>query len=154
MYLELMTTNCGSKRLRENRRLLICGTCVKDEYPTILESFSSNRQVLLVCLEETHVNMVGLKLIDMFDIIKPEEVVVLTPDGSPHCVQLHYIVEDVKKRLRLNKLPVKHYVVDRGRVYEISELAVKVSRYLHRVERLLRSYESSSYPGNRPPSLD
>ncbi len=134
----LMSTNCASKRLRISKKLLLCGSCVKEEHPEIFSQFTTGRIALLVCMEETHMNMVGLKLFDMFDMVKPEEVVVLTPDGSPHCVQLHYVVEDVKKRLRLDGLRVEHYVVDRGKIYKVSAESVKVSRYLRKIEKLLR----------------
>ena len=47
-----MDYNVCGRIIREKRKLLIYGTCVRDEYPNIFEELSINRVPLAVCLEE------------------------------------------------------------------------------------------------------
>jgi len=133
---KLQTYNSAGRELREKRKLLIYGTCLRDEHPDILDRFKEGRVALAVCLEEEHFNMVGLKLASIVCRVKLEELVILTVDGSPHCVQLHHLAEEVAKVAKGCPRP-KHLVVEGGRVIEVGEEAVKTARYLSKVERLL-----------------
>ncbi len=134
-FRRLIDTNACSKLIREKKKLLIYGTCVKDEHPEILRKYVEDKVPLAVCLEWEHMNMVGFKLITMIKSCELEEISVLTVDGSPHCVQLHMMVEECKKIIP--NINVKHYVIYKGNVIEVSERAVKTSRYLSKVEKLL-----------------
>ncbi|RLE63712.1 MAG: 4Fe-4S ferredoxin [Thermoprotei archaeon] len=134
VYRRLMTVNVSGKRIRRNPRILIYGTCVRDEYPDLFSKLASGRIPLAVCMEDEHMNMVALKLASIASRVKLEEVVVLTVDGSPHCIQLHMAVEEVSKIV--GGLPVKHYVVEKGVLWEIDPHIVKIARYLHRVKKL------------------
>ncbi len=135
-YKRLTEVNVASKLIRDTRRILVYGSCVRDEYPEIFEEFRLGRVPLAVCLEAEHFNVVALKLASMFARVELEEVVVLTVDGSPHCVGLHHAVEEALRVTRKN-IQVKHYVIEGGKALEVSSQAVKVSRYLSRVQRLL-----------------
>jgi len=135
-YRELMDYNVAGRELRRLRRLLLYGTCVRDEHPEAYREWSGGRVALAACLEKTHFNMVSLKLASMFARVELEELVVLTVDGSPHCVQLHHAVEEAL-RVSGARVPVRHLVVEGGRVVEVSRRAVKAARYLSRVEGLL-----------------
>ncbi|MEZ0346710.1 MAG: 4Fe-4S ferredoxin [Infirmifilum sp.] len=135
-YKRLSETNVASRFIRESRRVLIYGACVRDEYPEIYEEFSRGRVPLAVCLEAEHFNIIALKVASMFARVDLEEVVVLTVDGSPHCVGLHHAVEEAI-RVTGKKLLVKHYVIERGEAVEVSSEAVKAARYLSRVQRLM-----------------
>jgi hypothetical protein len=62
----------------------------------------------------------------------------VTIDGSPHCFQLHAAVNEAEYILG-EKLNKRHYVVVDGRdLHEISPDTVRVARYLHLVEKLVR----------------
>ncbi len=134
---KLISTNVCSRRIRDIGRLLLYGSCIADEHADILEQLSENRVPLSVCMEEEHYNMVGFKLLSIMARVRLEEIAVLTVDGSPHCVQLHMLVEDCAKMLGLNKLNIRHFVVYKGKLIEISGREVKVSRYLSKVKRLM-----------------
>jgi len=78
------------------------------------------------------------KIASMIRSVKPRSVTVVSIDGSPHCFQLHAAVNEAEYILgeRINK---KHYVlVDGKELYEISPDAVRVARYLHLVDKLIR----------------
>ncbi|ABL77473.1 hypothetical protein [Thermofilum pendens] len=128
--------NVAGKEIREKRKLLVYGSCLAYEYPELLREYSEGRVDLAVCLEAEHFNVVALKLASMLARVDVEEVVVLTVDGSPHCVQLHHAVEEAKK-VTGRSPRTRHLVIEEGKVVEVDEKAVKTARYLSRVQRLL-----------------
>ena len=134
----LMRTNVGDARLREKGRLLIVGSCMYDRFPDIIRELSKNGEdsVLHVCLEEMHINQVGFKIASIVRYSKISDLTILTADGSPHCVQLHYVIEDIKRHFT-PELIIKHYVVEKGNLIEIGPDAVKRSRHLSKIEKML-----------------
>ena len=133
-----MRINVGDKRLRKKGKLLLVGSCM-DRFPEIVKELSEKdggQAVLHVCLEETHVNQAGFKIGSIVKYSDISEVTALTVDGSPHCVQLHYVIDDVKKHFA-PEIETKHYVVEKGNVHEISTAAVKRSRHLSKIQRML-----------------
>ncbi len=138
---KLIDINAKSRLIRGKDSLLVTGRCVEVEHPRVLNEFLSGGDyaVVSVCLEEEHVNHVGLKLAGVLARCGFKEVAVLTVDGSLHCVQLHHMVEEVFKVMGIEGRVVrKHYVIEGGSLIEVSPKAVKVSRYLSRVDKLLR----------------
>jgi len=129
----LIDTNAGS-RLVQGRDILIYGSCVPVEYPEVFGDVSKGRTALSVCLEEEHVNMLVYKLAYMFRLRRPpKSVTVLTIDGSPHCVQLHYAVQEAAK-ISGSTISIVHLVIVGGRVVEVSPEAVKRSRWLSKIK--------------------
>jgi len=135
-YRKLLDVNVASRPFREAKRILVYGTCVRDEHPSVFEEYAFGRVPLAVCMEEEHFNMVALKLASIAARVKLEELVVLTVDGSPHCLQLHMVAEEVDRVV--GGLPRKHVVVEEGGAIEIEPEIVKVARYLSKVQRLAR----------------
>jgi hypothetical protein len=125
---ELLKTNVKSKKIAE--KILIYGSCIAQEYPEMLRQFRHGTAIH-TCLEKEHINKVAWKILNIFRINKPKEVAVLTIDGSPHCVQLHYALEDVKKIFQ--DLVIKHYVIEDGKLIEVNAESVRTSRHLSRV---------------------
>ncbi len=134
-YREFTSVNVCSKALRERRKLLLYGECVRDEHPGVFREFSEGRVALAVCLEREHMNIVGFKLAGLLARLELEELVVLTVDGSPHCVQLHFVAEEAE-RVSGKEVPRRHFVIEGGRALEIEPEYVKIARYLSRVKRL------------------
>ncbi|MGQ4911456.1 MAG: 4Fe-4S ferredoxin [Candidatus Thorarchaeota archaeon] len=136
----LMSINVGDKRLRSRRHLLLIGSCM-DRFPDIVDSVSKEgdgQMVLHVCLEETHVNQAGFKIGSIVRYSGITRVTALTVDGSPHCVQLHYVIEDVKRHFT-PEVETAHYVVEKGKVHKISSEAVKRSRHLSKIQKMIDS---------------
>jgi len=133
----LISINARAKYLREKKKLLILGSCVETEHPEILQMFEDFVKVS-VCLEEEHMNMVGLKLGAVLARNNFEEVGVLTTDGSPHCVQLHFMVEETFKIMGLPEKMRKHYVIEKNELWEIPPEVVKTARYLSKIRRLYK----------------
>lgn len=138
----LMRINVGDKRLREKGKLLIIGSCM-DRFPKIVKDFSERnggQAVLQLCLEETHVNQAGFKIGSIVKYSSISEITALTIDGSPHCVQLHYVIDDVKRHFA-PELVTKHFVVEKGTVHEISSDAVRRSRHLSKIQKMITLVE-------------
>ncbi|ADD09112.1 hypothetical protein [Candidatus Aciduliprofundum boonei] len=128
--MELMSTNAKGKNIK-GKKLLLYGSCL-DENPQYLGGFEDYTK-LSFCPEKEHINMAFYKLIAMMSVA--EELVVITTDGSPHCVQMHYIAEDVLKYSE-RKFPLRHFVVQNGKMVEVSAEDVKLSRYLSKIKKL------------------
>jgi hypothetical protein len=134
----LMRTNVGDKHLRENPNLLLIGSSM-DRFPEIVKEIcekEKNQSALHICLEETHVNQAGFKISSIVKYSSIKKVTVLTIDGSPHCVQLHYVIEDIKRHFA-PEIETAHYVIEKGKLFEISAEAVKRSRHLSQIQKLL-----------------
>ena len=138
-----MNHNVAGRAIKEARKLLVYGTCLARERPELVAEYARGRAALAVCLEETHVNMFVAKLAGVLARVPLDELVVLTVDGSLHCVQLHMGVEEALKVAGAS-VHVKHLVVEGGRVVPISPKAVKTARYLSKIEKLLGSRGASS----------
>ena len=135
---QLMRINVGDRRLREEQNLLLVGSCM-DRFPDIVKEVcekDGGHFVLHICLEETHVNKAGFKIGSIVKYSDIKKVTTLTVDGSPHCVQLHYVVEDIKKHFAPN-IETAHYVIEKGKLFEISADAVKRSRHLSKIHKMI-----------------
>ncbi len=133
----LMRVNVGDNRIREKGNLLLIGSCVMGRYGKLVHEFSKKhggQYPLQVCLEETHVNQAGFKIGSIVRYSNLKHITVLTVDGSPHCVQLHYVVEDVKRHFT-PEINIEHFVIEKGEVLEVSARAVKRSRHLSKIEK-------------------
>ena len=138
-HLGLMSTNVGDKRLREKGLLLIVGTCMHSRYPQIVKEFEEKdggQALLQVCLEETHANQAGFKIGSIVRYSNIKRITALTIDGSPHCVQLHFLIEDIKRHFT-PEVGVLHYVIEKGEVHKIDSAAVKRARHLSKLQSML-----------------
>ncbi len=127
----LLRKSVTSKKI--SRRILIYSACIDEEYPEILEKFKG-RTKLSICLEEHHINKVAKKLMAIIYKREVKSIVVLTMDGSPHCLQLHHALEEIKNYFDIE---IKHYVIEKGELIKVSEKSVKISRHLSEVEKLI-----------------
>ena len=137
----LIDINAHSKLFRNKKKLLIIGRCLEVEHRNLIDKFIEKGYApLSVCLEAEHVNMVGFKLAGIIARGNYDEIAVLTVDGSLHCTQLHWMVEEVFKIMGLRKQMIRsHYVIYKGKIYQIPLEAIKTSRYLFKVANLIRS---------------
>lgn len=135
--LSLLETNVGDQRLRKAQKILLAGSCLIHRSDEVLAQFNDRPWVAL-CLEAVHVDHAGYKLAQMIQYSKIEEITVLTVDGSPHCVQAHFLAEDIKRHF-VPELEVRHFVLEKGILEEVSAKAVKVARHLSQVEKIIQN---------------
>ncbi len=121
----LLRTRVDSNAI--GKELLIYGSCIREEYPEILNKYGGMER-LHVCLEEHHINKIAWKILTLARVKNLKEITFLTVDGSPHCVQLHYASEDVQKVLP--HLVINHDVIVNGERKRIEGSKVRRSRHL------------------------
>jgi hypothetical protein len=123
--------------LLKGRDLVIASACLRFINNDVLEKLGRDKVVLFACPEREHPALYG-KIASIIRSSKPRTITVVTVDGSPHCFQLHAAVNEAEYILG-EKIDKKHYVVVDGKeLHEISPDAVRVARYLHLVERLVK----------------
>ena len=133
MEKDLMKTNCYDV----DSTMIIVGSCLKRMEPEAyseLEKMSSN--IYDVCLEETHINMAITKLIGMLSRVKVDKIIFASVDKSPHCVQLHYIENEIRKAMNIDT-QMFHYVAVDNKLIEISKETIKKSKSLSELQELL-----------------
>ena len=117
--------------------ILIASACLKIVNSEILEKLGKGKIVLFACPERESPALYG-KIASIIRSSKPRSVTVVTVDGSPHCFQLHAAVNEAEYILG-ERIERKHYVVVDGKeLKEISPDAVRVARYLHIVDELIK----------------
>lgn len=135
---DLMRINVGDRRLRDKQNLLLIGSCV-DRFPDLAREIcekDGGHFVLHICLEETHMNQAGFKIGSIVKYSGIKKVTTLTVDGSPHCVQLHYTVEDIKRHFAPD-IETAHFVIEKGNLFEVTSDAVKRSRHLSKIQKMI-----------------
>lgn len=130
---ELLSTHVKPRHISEE--ILIFGSCTAIEHPEILKKFKENTK-LHICLEKFHVEQAAWKIAMIARENEIKSIAVLTVDGSPHCLQLHFTLEDLRKLFP--NLKVKHYVIEKSKLHEVSSEAVRTSRHLSAIEKLIR----------------
>ena len=118
-------------------RIVIVGSCLKNMQPEgfeKLKKISSN--IYELCLEETHVNMAITKVGGMLRTGKVSELIFASVDKSPHCIQLHYIQDELRKLMDLSNVSIKNYVVSNNELVEVSEDVISLSKNLTKINAL------------------
>ncbi len=117
--------------------IVIVGSCLKNiqhEGFEKLKKISSN--IYELCLEETHVNMAITKVGGMLRTGKVSELIFASVDKSPHCIQLHYIQDELRKLMDLSNVSIKNYVVSNNELVEVSENVISLSKNLTKLNAL------------------
>ena len=130
MKKELMKTNVYDV----DKTLVIVGSCLERMKPASYKELQKlSKNIYDVCLEETHLNMVLSKLIGM---ISRNKIIFATVDKSPHCIQLHYIENEIRKAMNIDNIEMIHYVSVDNKLIEISKETIKKSRTLSELEKM------------------
>ena len=124
---EVMTSNIYDI----DETIIIVGTCFKYMQPKgykKLEEISKN--IYNLCLENTHVNMAITKIGGMIRTGKVHNIIFATVDESPHCIQMHYIQDELREMMNLENVNIKNYVVVNDELIEISPELILLSKKL------------------------
>ena len=132
--MDLLSTNVKNSCLR-NASLLIHSACLGSECKKILDDLTKGKVPLETCMEKTHMNTVGFKIATMIRGSSPAELAVLTMNGSPHCVQLHFAVEQAVQQTG-SELKPRHFVVEKDEIREVTRETVWLARHLRDVDML------------------
>ena len=99
-----------------------------------LESISKN--IYDLCLEETHVNMAITKIGGMLRTGKIKNIIFATVDKSPHCIQMHYIQDELRKMMNLDNIKITNYVVVDNELIKIDSEIISLSKNLSELKKL------------------
>lgn len=129
---EVMTSNIYDI----DETIIIVGTCLKHMQPEgykKLEKISKN--IYNLCLENTHVNMVITKIGGMIRTGKVHNIIFATADESPHCIQMHYIQDELREMMNLENINIKNYVVVNDELIEVSPKLILLSKKLSELKK-------------------
>ena len=128
---EVMTSN-----IYDIDETIIVGTCLKYMQPEgykKLEKISKN--IYNLCLENTHVNMAITKIGGMIRTGKVHNIIFATVDESPHCIQMHYIQDELREMINLENINIKNYVVVNNELIEVSCKFILLSKKLSELKK-------------------
>ena len=117
--------------------IIIAGSCLKSmqrEGFKKLEQISNN--IYELCLEETHINMAITKIGGMIRTKKVKRIIFASVDRSPHCIQLHYIQDELQKMMDLTNVKIENYVVVDNELLPISPQVISMSKNLKELSEI------------------
>ena len=124
---ELMKTNVYDV----GESVLIVGSCLPDMEPEgFAQLGASSGHVFELCLEQTHINMAITKISAMLYTGKIRTLRFATVDRSPHCVQMHYIQNELRLMMDLADVTVENYVVVENRPVRLTPEVILRSKKL------------------------
>ena len=115
--------------------IVIVGSCLKNMQPQGYEKVKMlSENIYELCLEETHINMAITKIGGMLRTGKVKNIIFATVDKSPHCVQVHYIRNELEKMMDLNNINIMNYVVVDNELIEIDNNIISMSKQLSKIK--------------------
>lgn len=132
----ILSESIYSSRLGNS--FLLIGTCLMQIHPKIVKKFSKEwENVFSICLEQFHYNQLHAKLCAILGTGRIKKIGFLTVDGSPHCIQMHYVSKYLKRELK-SDIEFKHYVISKeGKIYQVTIEAIDKSKMLAESGRLI-----------------
>ena len=105
---------------------------IKDDYDTIV----------YLCLEKDHINMAITKICGALSTNNVESLTFASVNKSPHCVQMRYITNEIKRVMDNNKLPkIRNIIIQNNEIYEIDEKTLSLSKDLIKLSSLMKGEE-------------
>jgi hypothetical protein len=128
---ELMKTNIYDI----DDTIIIVGSCLKNMQPKgYKELEKKSKNIYDLCLEETHVNMAITKIGGMIRTGKVHNIIFATVDKSPHCIQMHYIQDELRKMMNIDNINITNYVVKDEKLIEINKDTISLSKNLSELQ--------------------
>lgn len=112
--------------------IVIVGSCLKSMQPRAFEEIEKMKlPIFELCLEQTHINMALTKILGMIRAKKIKKILFASVDKSPHCIQLHYIQDEIRKLgFELN---FENYVAVDDTLFKISKETIALSKNLSKL---------------------
>ena len=117
--------------------IIIVGSCLKNMQPVGYEKLKNiSLNLYDLCLEETHINMAVTKIGGMLRTGKIKRIIFASVDKSPHCIQLHYIQDELRKMMNLENIEIENYVVVNNELIKLDEEVISLSKNLKALSEL------------------
>ena len=65
-----------------------------------------------------------------------KKIIFASVDKSPHCIQLHYIQDELRKMLNLSNIEIENYVIVDNELKKISTSTISLSKNLSKLSNL------------------
>ena len=118
-----------------NETIIIMGACVPRMQSKGFEKIKElSGNIYELCLEQTHINMAISKIGGMLRTGKIRKIIFATVDRSPHCVQMHYIGQELEKMMNLENVIIENYVVVDDELIKIEPEVVALSKNLKKLK--------------------
>ena len=116
--------------------VLIVGSCLSAMQPEGFAKLKAlTEHVFELCLEQCHVNMAIPKIGGMLYTGKVRRLIFATVDESPHCVQMHYIQDELRRMMDLSQVTIENYVVADNEPVRLSQELILLSKNLRVLAR-------------------
>lgn len=133
---ELMKTNIYDV----TDTIIIVGSCLQYVQPEGFEELKKiSNNIYEICLEETHINMAITKIGGMLRTRKVNKIIFASVDKSPHCIQLHYIQDELRKMMDVDKIKMENYVVVNNELKQIEPEIVSLSKNLDKLKDIINN---------------
>ena len=117
--------------------IIIMGTCVPNMQPKGFEKIKNmSENIYELCLEQTHINMVITKIGAMLRTGKIKKIIFATLDRSPHCVQVHYIRNELEKMMNLKDIIIENYIIEDNELIKIKPETILMSKNLKELNKM------------------
>lgn len=115
--------------------IVVMGTCVPRMQPKGFDKIKElSENIYELCLEQTHINMAISKIGGMLRTGKIKKIIFATVDRSPHCVQMHYIRQELEKMMNLENVIIENYVVVDNELIKIESEVISLSKNLKKLK--------------------
>lgn len=116
--------------------IIIVGSCLADMQPEGFEKLQKiTNNIYDICLEECHINMAITKIGGMLRTNKIKKVIFASVDKSPHCIQLHYIKDELQKMMNIKEIEMENYVAVDNELIKIESEVIKLSKNLRELSK-------------------
>ena len=117
--------------------IIVVGSCLKNMQPKGYEELQKiSNNIYELCLEETHINMAITKIGGMLRTNKIKKIIFASVDKSPHCIQLHYIQDELRKMMNLSNIEIENYVIVDNQLIKINPETISLSKNLSKLSNL------------------
>lgn len=116
--------------------IIIIGSCLLNMDKKVFDKLKKiTNNIYDLCLEQTHINMAITKIGGMLRTDKVKKIIFATVNKSPHCIQMHYIQDELNKMMNLKDIEIINYVADNGELIKIHPSTISLSKNLIELER-------------------
>ena len=118
------------------KEIVIVGSCLKNMQPKAFDKLEKlGLPMFDLCLEQTHVNMAITKVLGMIRAKETIKIIFASVDRSPHCVQLHYIQDEIRK-LGFENVVFENYVAVNDDLVLIPKETISLSKNLAKLNEI------------------
>ena len=118
------------------KEIVIVGSCLKNMQPKAFDKLEKlGLPMFDLCLEQTHVNMAITKILGMIRAKEITKIIFASVDRSPHCVQLHYIQDEIRK-LGFENVVFENYVAVNDDLVLIPKETISLSKNLAKLNEI------------------